>query len=113
MRTSVKEALSRAEAAEGIRVAGWVRTRRDSKEFSFLEINDGSCLRGLQVIADAGVKGYEDIQLMSTGAAITIEGNLVASPGDGQRWELHASELVLMGGAPEDYPLQKKRHGPE
>ena len=113
MRTSVKEVLSRVEAAEGIRVAGWVRTRRDSKGFSFLEINDGSCLSGLQVIADAGVKGYEDIQLMSTGAAITIEGNLVASPGDGQRWELQASELVLMGGAPKDYPLQKKRHGPE
>ena len=113
MRTSVKEVLNRVEAAEGISVAGWVRTRRDSKDFSFLEVNDGSCLAGLQVIADAGVKGYEDIQMMSTGSAIRVEGNLVASPGEGQSWELQATALVLMGGAPEDYPLQKKRHGPE
>ena len=113
MRTSVKEVLSRVEAAEGISVSGWVRTRRDSKDFSFLEVNDGSCLSGLQVIADAGVKGYGNIQMMSTGSAIRVEGDLVASPGEGQNWELQATALVLMGSAPEDYPLQKKRHGPE
>ena len=101
----MKEVLNRVEAAEGISVAGWVRTRRDSKDFSFLEVNDGSCLAGLQVIADAGVKGYEDIQMMSTGSAIRVEGNLVASPGEGQSWELQATALVLLGGAPEDYPL--------
>ena len=113
MLISVKEVLNRVEAVEGVGVSGWVRTRRDSKEFSFLEVNDGSCLGSLQVIADAGIKGYEDVQMMATGSAIKVQGNLVASPGKGQTWELHATELELVGHAPEDYPLQKKRHGPE
>ncbi len=113
MRQSVKEILESEEAVEGIEVQGWVRTRRDSKEFSFLELNDGSCLGGIQVVADAGIDGYQDIHAMTTGAAVRATGKLVASPGKGQRWELQAGALELLGTAPEDYPLQKKRHGPE
>ena len=113
MRQSVKEVLESEEAVEGIEVQGWVRTRRDSKEFSFLELNDGSCLGGIQVVADAGIDGYQDIHAMTTGAAVRATGKLVASPGKGQRWELQAGALELLGTAPEDYPLQKKRHGPE
>ena len=113
MRQSVKEVLESEEAVEGIEVQGWVRTRRDSKEFSFLELNDGSCLGGIQVVADAGIDGYQDIHAMTTGAAVRATGKLVASPGKGQRWELQAGTLELLGTAPEDYPLQKKRHGPE
>ncbi|MCH2331036.1 MAG: hypothetical protein MK312_05825, partial [Roseibacillus sp.] len=77
---SVNEVLNRVEAVEGVGGSGGVRTRRDSKEFSFLEVNDGSCLGSLQVIADAGIKGYEDVQMMATGSAIKVQGNLVASP---------------------------------
>jgi asparaginyl-tRNA synthetase len=113
MRRSVKEVLSSKEAANDVVVAGWVRTRRDSKEFSFLEVNDGSCLGSLQVVADAGINGYEDIQAMTTGASIKAKGNLVPSPGEGQKWEMQATSLELVGTAAEDYPLQKKRHGPE
>jgi asparaginyl-tRNA synthetase len=98
---------------EGVRVQGWVRTRRDSKEFSFLEINDGTCLGSLQVVADAGIPGYEEVEKMLTGSAVCMEGRLVESPGKGQAWEMQAGKVALVGAAPDDYPLQKKRHGPE
>jgi len=94
-------------------VQGWVRTRRDSRDFSFLEINDGTCLGSLQVIADAGIEGYDQVQSMTTGASVRVGGNLVSSPGKGQKWEMQATSVELVGTAPEDYPLQKKRHGPE
>ncbi len=113
MRRTVKEVLDHLEAGDGAAVQGWVRTRRDSKEFSFLELNDGSCLGSLQVIADAGIEGYEGLHAMTTGAAVRAEGKLVESPGKGQKWELQATRLELLGAAPEEYPLQKKRHSPE
>lgn len=113
MRRSVKEVLGGSEATEGVTVQGWVRTRRDSKEFSFLEINDGTCLGSLQIVADAGIDGYDQVPGMTTGSAVRVEGNLVESPGKGQKWEMQASALELLGTAPDDYPLQKKRHGPE
>ncbi|NRB26074.1 MAG: asparagine--tRNA ligase [Roseibacillus sp.] len=113
MRRSVKEVLGGTEAAKGLTVQGWVRTRRDSRDFSFLEINDGTCLGSLQVIADAGIEGYDQVQSMTTGASVRVGGNLVSSPGNGQKWEMQATSVELVGTAPEDYPLQKKRHGPE
>ena len=113
MRKSVKEVLDGTEAAKGLTVQGWVRTRRDSRDFSFLEINDGTCLGSLQVIADTGIGGYDQIQSMTTGASVRVVGNLVSSPGKGQKWEMQATSVELVGTAPEDYPLQKKRHGPE
>src|SRR6266571_7917037 len=80
-----------AEPTETVTVKGWVRTRRDSKGFSFLELNDGSCLANLQVVVDAGTPGYDQIAQFTTGAAAVIEGKLVASPAPGQKWELHAT----------------------
>jgi len=106
-----------ARQAEAIgrqaRVQGWVRTRRDSKAgFSFLEVNDGSCLSNLQVIADAGLPNYEsEIKRLSPGCSVTVEGEIKASGGRGQATELLAARLVVHGWAdPEAYPLQKKRH---
>ena len=111
-RTLVKHALSSEAEIPDMLVQGWVRTRRDSKAFSFLEINDGSSVASLQVVADAGIRGYERIAEMTTGAAVSIRGALVAGQGK-QRWELRASSLELVGAAPESYPLQKKGHTPE
>lgn len=111
-RTLVKHALESDSPAESIMVEGWVRTRRDSKSFSFLEVNDGTSLASVQVVADAGIPGYEDIGKMATGASVRVEGRLVASPGK-QRWEIQASSVSLVGGIPESYPLQKKGHSPE
>ena len=111
-RTLVKHALSSEAEIPDMLVQGWVRTRRDSKAFSFLEINDGSSVASLQVVADEGIPGYERIAEMTTGAAVSVRGALVAGQGK-QRWELRASSLELVGAAPESYPLQKKGHTPE
>jgi asparaginyl-tRNA synthetase len=113
MRTLIKNALRSEVAEDSITIKGWVRTRRDSKEFSFLEMNDGTCLANIQCIADAGIPGYVDIPKMTTGAAVGITGKLVESPGKGQKWEIHATAIELIGEAPADYPLQKKGHTPE
>ncbi len=111
-RTLVKHALESETAQENILVAGWVRTRRDSKAFSFLEINDGTSLASIQVVADAGIPGYDTIGKMTTGASVEVEGRLVESPGK-QKWEIQARRLTLIGSSPESYPLQKKGHSPE
>lgn len=96
-----------------ITVMGWVRTRRDSKGgFSFIEINDGSCLANLQIVADNSLPGYEEnVLTLQTGCSIRATGNLVDSLGKNQKVELKAEEIEVFGAAdPESYPLQKKRH---
>jgi len=113
MRTLIKNALKSETALNPITIKGWVRTRRDNKDFSFIELNDGTSLTNIQCIADAGISGYADITKMSTGASIGITGKLVESPGKGQKWEVHATSIELIGEAPSDYPLQKKGHTPE
>jgi asparaginyl-tRNA synthetase len=113
MRTLIKHALSATEPQESVTVKGWVRTRRDSKGFSFLELNDGSCLSSLQVVVDAGTPGSEQLPQLSTGASATVEGKLVASPAQGQKWELRATRVELVGLADASYPLQKKGHTAE
>src|SRR6476619_870564 len=112
--TPIKNALQSPSPIEGIRVQGWVRTRRDSKDFSFIELNDGSSLRNLQIIAKKdALPNYADIQRLNTGASIVVEGALVPSQGKGQSWELVARDIEIIGGADESYPLQKKGHTPE
>jgi asparaginyl-tRNA synthetase len=113
MRTLVKNALAASEPRGAITVAGWVRTRRDAKGFSFLEINDGSCLASIQVVTDAATAGYADIAHFTTGASAVIEGSLVPSPGAGQEWEIKAKSIRLIGVADATYPLQKKGHTTE
>ena len=97
-----------------IRLVGWVRTRRDSKDFSFIELNDGSSLRNLQVIAKSDtLQNYADIQRLNTGASIVVTGALIPSQGKGQKWEVVAHNIEIVGGADETYPLQKKGHTAE
>jgi len=113
MRTLVKHVLSATEPKESLTVKGWVRTRRDSKGFSFLEINDGSCLANLQVVVDEGTPGSENMAQFTTGASAVIDGKLVPSPAQGQKWELKATKVELLGLADASYPLQKKGHTQE
>jgi asparaginyl-tRNA synthetase len=113
MRSLIKHVLKRSEPTDDLHVAGWIRTRRDSKAFSFIELNDGTCLGSLQIVADSGIPGYQDIAKMSNGASVEVRGKLVPSPAAGQAWEMQASSIKLLGEAPEDYPLQKKGHSPE
>jgi asparaginyl-tRNA synthetase len=110
MRTLIKHVLAATAPQDNVCVQGWVRTRRDSKGFSFLEMNDGSCLGNLQVVVDTSVPGSSEMTRFATGAAATVYGNLVASPAAGQKWELKATRLELVGEADATYPLQKKGH---
>ena len=113
MRTLVKHLLSSAEPKQGVVAKGWIRTRRDAKGFSFLELNDGSCLANLQVVVDAGTPGGEALPHLTTGASAIAEGDLVSSPASGQKWELKAKRVQLVGAADASYPLQKKGHTQE
>ena len=109
----VKSLLSAASPVQDLELSGWVRTRRDAKEFSFIELNDGSSLANIQVIADTELDNNATLKHITTGAAIKVRGDLVESPGKGQKWEIRAAAIEVIGSAPEDYPLQKKRHSDE
>ncbi|WP_417734277.1 asparagine--tRNA ligase [Rosistilla oblonga] len=106
----VSDARDVAHVGKTVLIQGWIRTRRDSKGgFSFLEINDGSCMGNIQVIADADLANYKDeIQRLSAGCSVAIEGEVKASEGK-QATEIQASQVTVLGWA-DDFPLQKKRH---
>ncbi|MEM7795273.1 MAG: asparagine--tRNA ligase [Cyanobacteria bacterium P01_C01_bin.118] len=108
----IKHILKSGNPGDTVTIQGWVRTKRESKAFSFLDINDGSSMTGLQVIADAKLDGYDDaMKRITTGASVVVAGTLAESPGKGQRVELQASSLEVVGESDaETYPLQKKRH---
>ncbi|MHB8149243.1 MAG: asparagine--tRNA ligase [Desulfobulbia bacterium] len=108
----IAQILKTQPIGQSVEIKGWIRTRRDSKGFSFLEVNDGSCVANLQVIAEESLPRYaEDILRLTTGCSVRISGLLAASPARGQVVELKATEVEVYGWAdPETYPLQKKRH---
>ena len=110
---AINSLLNAAAPVQGLELTGWVRTRRDAKDFSFIELNDGSCLANIQIIAAATLENYDTVRHVNTGAAIRVQGDLVESPGGGQKWELRATAVEVVGAAPEGYPLQKKRHSDE
>src|SRR5437868_1085033 len=108
----IKDALQSAAPIDSVLVQGWVRTRRDSKDFSFIDLNDGSSLHNLQIIAKNSLPNYAAIQRLTTGASIRAVGALIASQGKGQKWELLADKIEIVGSAKNSYPLQKKGHTP-
>ncbi|MEO2046220.1 MAG: asparagine--tRNA ligase [Pirellulales bacterium] len=110
---SVLAARQSESIGEQVTLQGWIRTRRDSKGgFSFLELNDGSCLANIQIIADADLPNYlAEIKRLTAGCSVTVRGEVKPSGGKGQGTEIHAAEVKVHGWAdPEHYPLQKKRH---
>lgn len=114
----ISVAAARLESAVGktVLLQGWVRTRRDSKGgFSFIEVNDGSCMGNVQVVADGQLPNYEsEIKHIPTGASVSIVGEVKASPAKGQATEIHAQSVSMVGTAdPETFPLQKKGHSME
>ncbi len=111
MNRRIKDILKVGQADETITVQGWVRTKRELKDFSFLELNDGSSMANLQVILTPDIPDYGPLlKQINTGASVEVEGVLVPSQGKGQAIELKASSLKVYGECPADYPLQKKRH---
>ena len=108
--------LEEGESAIGrtVLLKGWVRTVRDQKNFSFVEVNDGSSLAGMQVVAMSDIESYGVVGELTTGAAVAVVGEVVASKGKGQTIEVSAQSVELVGACPSDtYPLQKKRHSLE
>ncbi len=112
-RFRINNLLKSTQAEDEVCVYGWVRTKRDAKDFSFIELNDGSCLANIQIIAAETIGQYEEVKNISTGYSVKVLGALVESPGKGQSWEIQANSIEILGTAPEDYPLQKKRHSDE
>ena len=113
-RTRISEIFSSDSPLGEVLVQGWVKTRRSSRAITFVQVNDGSTLRDLQVVVDEGNPAYPVANALSTGCSVSVTGEVVESQGKGQRFEIQARELQLVGGAdPETYPLQKKRHTPE
>lgn len=113
---SVKEARLESSISKQAKLQGWIRTRRDSKAgFSFLELNDGTCLSNVQIVAPAELENYADeVKHLTAGCSVTVIGEMVASGGKGQATEMQATSVVVHGWAePETYPLQKKRHSLE
>ena len=114
MQNRIADILASAGAGAEVVINGWVRTRRDGKGFSFFEVNDGSCLSGIQAVVPGTLGNYESqLAHVTTGSSVRVRGTLVDSPGQGQKYELQASEVFVYGMAPSDYPLQKKKHSLE
>ena len=112
-RNKIAEVIESSDFGSEVTLMGWVRTRRDSKGgFSFLEINDGSTIKNIQVLAEGTLPNYtHEILRLTTGCSVIVKGVLVESPGKGQKLEVQATEVAVAGWAdPETYPLQKKRH---
>lgn len=113
MRIKIKQLKSNHSlVGSQIAVKGWVRTVRDQKTFSFIEINDGSTLSNFQVVANSDMSGYQNIiPKLSTGVSVEVKGTIVESQGKNQSLEMQASDIKIIGACdPEVYPLQKKRH---
>ena len=100
------------EPIEQVTVSGWVRTMRDSKTFAFIELNDGSFFKNLQIVlSEENVENYRElVRRIGVGASLTATGTLIPTPEMKQPFELQAASLEILGESPSDYPLQKKRH---
>ncbi|MDX8431213.1 MAG: asparagine--tRNA ligase [Candidatus Algichlamydia australiensis] len=111
-RTKIKQLIKESKIGEEVQVAGWIRSKREQKTFSFIELNDGSTLANFQLVVQSELPGYSGlISQLTTGAAIRATGKLVESPGGKQQVEMQVENIELIGSCPADeYPLQKKRH---
>ncbi|MEG2087492.1 MAG: asparagine--tRNA ligase [Angelakisella sp.] len=97
-----------------VTVGGWVKTIRDSKSIGFIELNDGTSFRNLQIVfEDSKLSNFAEIARQNVGAALIIQGNLVLTPNNKQPFELHAAEIMVEGASSPDFPLQKKKHSLE
>ena len=111
---NIHDLLNLENELQNVTIYGWIKSRRNSKEFSFLEINDGSTIENIQCIINDNTDAMTSLNDANTGSSVKISGQLVASPGQKQRWEIIVKEITVLGKAdPETYPLQKKRHSDE
>lgn len=112
-RTEIKKLYENANAyTDGtVKVCGWIRTNRDSKALGFMEINDGSCFKGVQVVFEREkLENFQEVAKYNVGAAVIVEGNLILTPQAKQPFEINVTNIELEGASAPEYPLQKKRH---
>ncbi len=107
---TIKKTLRLEVPRRDVSVEGWIRTARSGKGIAFLELNDGSCLASLQIVAEEEIENFEEVSRIGAGTAVRAQGELIESPAKGQRVELRARHVEIVGQAGEGYPLQKKRH---
>lgn len=113
-RTEIKTLLQEAEVGKKVNVKGWVRTKRGSKNVAFVALNDGSVIHNIQIVVDLEKFNDADLAKVTTGASISVDGEVVASQGSGQKVEVVAEKLEVLGAAdPDSYPLQAKKHSLE
>ncbi|KAI4453452.1 aspartyl/lysyl-trna synthetase [Holotrichia oblita] len=112
MYTKVKDIYSDYKNYLGkqVTVGGWVRTLRSGKNFGFIELNDGSCFKSVQIVFDESISNFSEVSKLGVGASVTVNGNVVVSEGNKQDFEIKAIEVTVDGISPSDYQLQKKRH---
>ena len=110
--TNIKDLFREKEQYKDkkVTVGGWVRSNRDSKNFGFLVVNDGTFFEPLQIVYGSEMENFGDIAKIGVGAAVVVTGKIVETPGAKQPIEMHAEEVLVEGPSPADYPLQKKRH---
>ena len=108
--TDVKDLFLWPENYKEVKLEGWIRTIRDSKNFGFIELNDGTYLKNVQIVFENNLCNFEEVRKYSTGSAITVTGNLILTPESKQAFEIKASEIVMEAISDPNYPLQKKRH---
>ncbi len=106
----ISKLLTSESPRDDILLSGWVRQKRVSKAVIFLEINDGSIIHNIQVVVDSTVGNFDEISKMFIGSSVQIRGNLINSPAKGQKYEIHAVSVTIIGHSEMDFPLQKKRH---
>ena len=94
-------------------IQGWIRTNRNQKEFGFINLNDGSTLSTLQIVYDKNLSNFDEISKFRVGCSLTIHGNVVLTPNMKQPYEIKATQIILEGDSPEDFPIQPKRHSRE
>ncbi|GAB6904480.1 asparagine--tRNA ligase [Desulfosarcina cetonica] len=112
-RNKIIDLINLESPKKNILIKGWVKTKRDSKTFSFIELNDGSCLKNIQIIVNDNYVDYSKIRKLKTGSALEVTGNMVASQGSRQKWEIQALTIEIIGSSEDSFPLQKKRHSDE
>ena len=113
--TNVRELFNSPDSFSGksVTVGGWVRTVRDSKVFGFIELNDGSYFKSVQIVIDDSLSNFSELVHLNVGSAIVVTGNFILTPDAKQPFEIKATEVSVEGESAPDYPLQKKRHSLE
>ncbi len=107
---SHSKSLAQLDSLEYVELSGWVRTNRDSGKIGFIEFNDGTYFKSIQLVYDASLENYDEVAHHNTGTALSVSGKLVLTPDSKQPFEILLKEVILEGAVAEDYPLQKKRH---